>query len=292
MSNSKDSSNYFVPTIEDIIFVQSDHCSCPTNTISVDEGINYGLSFFETILVLDHPVFASEHVARLNSSLEQFKINTRITIELIDEIVALCNLSNKGLKILVSESNIIVSVRALTYTPEYYEKGASLMLSNIIRSSHSFLVNHKSSNYGDMILSLREAHNRGYNDCLFFNEKGYLTESSIANVFIIKDNKLHTPSINQGLLPGIVRDYLIRTYDVIESVITIDDLVYADAIFMTNSLVGMVKVSSIDFDKTIIRQNKIMQISDRIPDQMSYESHVLLDQIRNNYLEYINSKEV
>lgn len=290
MTISNDSSNYFIPTIDDITFVQSDHCSCPTKTLSVDEGINYGLSFFETILVLDQPIFVEEHIQRLNHSLEEFNIMTRITKELIYEIVALCNISNKGLKILVSESNVIVSVRALTYTSEYYDKGASLMLSNIIRSSHSYLVGHKSSNYGDLILSLRNAHKLGYNDCVFFNEKGYLSESSIANIFIIKNNQLHTPALNQGLLPGVIRDYLIKTYDVIESVITIDDLVYADAIFMTNSLVGMVKVSAMDFDKTIIRQNKILQISDRIPDSMTYSDHPLFNQIRQDYITLINSK--
>jgi len=269
---SNDSSNYFVPTIEDITFVQSDHCSCPSNNINVDEGINYGLSFFETILVLDQPIFLIEHLERLNSSLHHFQIKTRITKALVLEIVALCHISNKGLKVIVSESNIIVSVRPLTYTKDYYEQGAKVMLSNIIRSSHSYLVNHKSTNYGDMILSLRNAHDLGYNDCLFFNEKGYLTESTIANLFIIKNNQLITSATNQGLLPGIVRNHLIKTYNVIEGILSIEDLVYADAAFLTNSLVGIVRISTIDFKKTTINYNK----------------HPLLENIKNDYSKFIN----
>jgi len=288
MTMSNNPFNYFIPTIEDITIVALDNLSLPTRSIHVDEGINYGLSFFETILVLNEPIFVDEHVKRLNNSLSQFSIHIVITKELIYEIVDVCNLSNKGLKILVSQSNIIVSVRELTYTDKYYEKGASLMLSNIIRSSHSHLVNHKSANYGDMILSLRHAHTLGYDDCLFFNEKGYLTESTIANLFIIKNNQILTSSTSQGLLPGIVRGHIIETNNVIEGKVSIDDLVYADAVFLTNSLVGIIKVSTIDFDKTIIRQNRLLQISDTIPDTVNYESHELITKLSIDYNKFIN----
>lgn len=267
MTISNDSFDYFVPTIEDITFVQSDHCFYQSNNINVDEGINYGLSFFETILVLDHPIFLTEHIGRLNSSLHHFHIKTKITKELVLEIITLCHISNKGLKIIVSESNIIVSIRSLTYTNEYYEQGAKVMLSNITRSSYSYLINHKSTNYGDMILSLRNAHDLGYNDCLFCNENGYLTESTIANLFIIKNNQLITSSTNQGLLPGIVRNYLIKTYNIIERTVSIDDLVYADAAFLTNSLVGIIRISRINFNKTII----------------DYTQHPLIQSITNDY---------
>lgn len=286
MSNNPFS--YYTPTIEDITILQTEHNPLSTNHIQADEGLNYGLSFFETILVLEKPIFVREHVERLNNSLMAFSIHTIITTELIEEIVAICNITNIGLKILVSKSNVIVSFRDLTYTDEYYKKGAKLMFSNITRSSQSFLVNHKSANYGDMILTLRKAHALGYDDCLFFNEKGYLTESTIANLFIIKNNQLITSSIKQGLLPGIIRGHLINTYDVIEGIISVDDLVYADAVFLTNSLVGIIKVSTIDFDKTIIRQNRILQISDTIPDNVNYESHELIDKLTKEYKAYIN----
>lgn len=285
MTNSND---YFIPTIEDIIFVSSDHCTRPTHNICVDEGINYGLSFFETILVLDKAIFLEEHIERLNNSLKHFHIKTRITKELILDIIDHYSISTIGLKILVSQSNILVSTRALTYTKEYYEKGAKIMLSNITRSSHSFLINHKSANYGDMILSLRNAHDLGYNDCLFFNEKGYLTESTIANLFIIKNEQLITSSISQGLLPGIVRNHIVKTYKVIEGIVSIDDLIYADAVFLTNSLVGIIHVSQIDFNKVLIRQNRILQISDSIPDTINYAPNSLIDKIKIDYKQFIS----
>ncbi len=291
MTISNDPFDYVVPTIEDVTFVQSDHCSCQSSPISVDEGLTYGMGFFETILVLDKPIFLDEHLERLNHSLHHFHIKIRITSDLVQEIISLCGISNKALKILVSESNTVVSFRPLTYTSQYYEQGAKLMLSQITRSSRSFLVHHKSANYGDMILSLRQAHDLEYNDCLFFNEKGYLTESAIANVFIIKNNQLLTPATNQGLLPGIVRNYLLQHYNVIEGIITIDDLVYADAVFLTNSLVGIVKVSSIDFDKKIIRQHRLQQVSDTIPDQVTYAPHPLIKSITFDYNTHIRSNK-
>jgi len=289
MSNSTTNSEQFFPTISDIIFVEPDGYSKSSNSIVVDDGINYGLGFFETILILDKPIFLKEHSERLNKSLRNFNMPIYVKEELIAEAIKLYKITNSSLKVLVTANNIILSTRELYYTDDDYQKGASLCLSNIIRSSKSPLVNHKSLNYGDMLLSLRRAHDLGFNDCLFFNEKGFLTETAIANVFIVKDNQIFTPKVNDGLLPGIVRDYLIKRYDIIESLISVDDLAFAEGIFLTNSLVGIVKVSSIHFDKAIIRQNRLIQFSDTLYEIVNYSDHDLIQKLQDEYRQFISS---
>lgn len=229
--------------IDEVFFGGLDNSGIP---IKIDDGINYGIGFFETILVLEKPVFLQEHLNRLNHSLETFGIDRIITEKLVYEIIEKLNVKREALKISVTEKNIISSKRPLTYTEEYYKKGAEITVSPIVRSSKSFLAGHKSLNYGDLILSLRKAKKDGFDDCIFLNEKGFLVESTIGNVFIVKDGRLHTPEVENGLLPGIIRDYIIKDFDVVEGDIPIEDLLNCQGAFLTNSLAGVLKIKSID----------------------------------------------
>lgn len=232
-----------IPTLDDVIFIDIHNIN---SLIYYDEGYSFGLNFFETILITDHGIFLDEHVARLNHSLEEFGIAKRITVQLIEALISHYKLSNIALKVSVSDKNVIASVRSLTYSPQYYEKGAHVTLSSVIRPSTSPLVKHKSANYGDLILALRHAKHNGFDDCLLQNEHGRLTESCIANLFIIKNGTLLTPSLDEGVLPGIVRSYLIKNFPIIESRITTDDLLECDGAFLTNSLMGLVHISQVD----------------------------------------------
>ena len=84
---------------------------------------------------------------------------------------------------------------------------------------------------------------KGFKDTLFLNEKGYVTETSCANIFIVKNNKIYTPKISCGLLNGIIRMWVVKTFSVIETELTLEDIKNADEIFLTNSLMGIMKVN-------------------------------------------------
>lgn len=240
------SNDYKIPSVKDINFLDHRSESYIKVNNGNNDGINYGIGFFETILVSDKgkPIFAIEHVNRINKSLETFNIPIRLTCQVISDIIKTYDIHNEALKIIVSDENLIVSRRPISYTEDYYKRGVSLTLSPMIRSSHSFMVQHKSINYGDMILSLRKARTDGYGDCLFTNENGYITETSIANVYIIKNNRIVTPPITDGLLPGVVRHFMINTFDVIVDHFTVEDVISAQGVFLTNSLFGIVNVTS------------------------------------------------
>jgi len=77
---------------------------------------------------------------------------------------------------------------------------------------------------------------------LFINSKGYITEGARTNVFIEKGGMLYTPPIHCGLLPGILRQYLIRTGKCYEKLFTLRKLQRADAIYCGNSVRGLQKV--------------------------------------------------
>jgi para-aminobenzoate synthetase/4-amino-4-deoxychorismate lyase len=71
---------------------------------------------------------------------------------------------------------------------------------------------------------------------LFYNERGEITESTIANVVVELDNKLVTPPIEAGLLAGTFRNALISNGEIEEQTIKIEELKKASQIFLINSV--------------------------------------------------------
>ncbi len=76
-------------------------------------------------------------------------------------------------------------------------------------------------------------------DVLLFNEKGQITETSTANIFLEKEGSLFTPTVECGLLPGTLRAYMLNKKAVSEKILTLDDLLIADRIFVGNSVRGL-----------------------------------------------------
>src|SRR5262249_42948757 len=73
-------------------------------------------------------------------------------------------------------------------------------------------------------------------DVIFWNERGEVTESSIANVVVLIDDELFTPPISSGLLPGTFRDQLLAEGKIRERVITVEELKNAKQLFLINSV--------------------------------------------------------
>jgi len=73
-------------------------------------------------------------------------------------------------------------------------------------------------------------------DVIFWNERGEITESSIANVVVVIDDELCTPPISSGLLAGTFRDQLLAEGKIRERVITIAELKDAAELFLINSV--------------------------------------------------------
>ena len=218
--------------------------------IELDEGYSFGLGLFETILLYKGKlVFLDEHLARINKSIEDLALN----IDKLEKNEVFQYLNNNKntleyevLKIVLSEKNRLFLKREYTYTEKNYEKGFSLNISEVIRNESSIFTFHKTLNYGDNILEKRKSKKMGYDEPIFFNSKNQITEGATSNIFVVVGDKIYTPKLSCGLLNGIVRQYIVSNYDVIESEIDLEFLNNADEIFLTNSLFGIMPVSSID----------------------------------------------
>lgn len=84
----------------------------------------------------------------------------------------------------------------------------------------------------------------GFDDVLFLNLRGEVTEGAISNLFIVKDGRWFTPPIECGLLAGVYRRHLLETRpDIEERALHEEDLRTADAIYLCNAVRGLRRVT-------------------------------------------------
>ena len=91
----------------------------------------------------------------------------------------------------------------------------------------------------DRFLYHKTTRREGYaDDVIFWNERGEVTESGIANIAIEINGKLFTPPIDSGLLAGTFRNHLLAEGKIKERVITIKDLETTKKLYLINSVRG------------------------------------------------------
>lgn len=82
---------------------------------------------------------------------------------------------------------------------------------------------------------------QGTDELIFENTDGFICEGTITNIFVEDGAHLLTPSLECGLLPGILRAELIASGRASEASLTISDLKSASAFYLGNSLRGLIK---------------------------------------------------
>jgi para-aminobenzoate synthetase/4-amino-4-deoxychorismate lyase len=119
--------------------------------------------------------------------------------------------------------------------------GWRFAVSNLRVNSKDELLSHKTSWREDFERELKRASREfGADEVLFLNEKGQITEGSRTNIFAEVGGKLFTPPLSCGLLGGCLRQELIATSKCTEAVLHPEDLAGAGAVFLGNSLRGLI----------------------------------------------------
>lgn len=213
--------------------------------IEFDDGFSFGKGAFETIKVVKgDPLFLREHLNRLKNSLNFFGIEKEINEEKIYDFIKNSEEKDFALKLIVSDDNFILTSRKDNYIDE--NKSFSLKISHVRRNSTSKIIYHKSLCYFENIMEHSWALDNGYDSALFINEREEVCETSFANIFFVRDNKIFTPEISSGLLKGTMRDFLLKNFEIVEEIINAKDLASFDESFISNSLMGVRNVTSID----------------------------------------------
>ena len=229
------------------------------DNISIDSGLFFGRGVFETILIKELPIFLEAHIKRLNNSIRAMNLGELVSIDDVKRFIKENRIKNKALKITITEKNLIYSVREIKYKDKDYKKGFKTSISKVLRNSTSRIITFKTLNYLENIIEYELCQRNGFNEAIFVNEKGFVCEGCTTNIFMIKDKQIYTPKIECGLLPGIIRDWIIENFNVIEKNLTKDDILNSDEVFFTNSLVGVIKCTEIEnkiFKSKIIEEIK------------------------------------
>ncbi len=125
------------------------------------------------------------------------------------------------------------------------------VISSYVRNEKSISSRIKSLNYMDNIMARNEAAQRGADEALMFNSAGNIAAASAANLFVVADGELCTPSVEDGALPGIMRAIVMESavalnIPVREGPIARDALPAASEAFLTNALIGVCPLIEID----------------------------------------------
>lgn len=236
----------------------------------LDQGLYFGKGLFETILIKNKPLFLKEHLNRINDGLKVIGVNRTVQEYDVKDAVNKLECKDCILKLVVTEKNIIFTTRENNYTKEQYEKGFRVKFSFVKRNQYSQITYLKSLSYLENILEHDKCIAEGYNEALFLNVENNLCEGSVSNVYFIKNNKIYTPSIECGLLNGTVRKFIVQNFEVVEGQFDKETLINSDGIFLTNSVMGVMKVSSLN-DKKI-------------------ENSIIIENIRKYYEDYIKER--
>lgn len=116
-----------------------------------------------------------------------------------------------------------------------------LGISAIRRNPTSPTARHKTLSYTDNIMALREAMAAGHDEALLLSSEGRVACASAANVFARFGDRLVTPPVSNGAMPGIIRNWLLEVaasagFQVAEESLLLERFAQADGIFLTNSL--------------------------------------------------------
>ncbi|GIX41331.1 MAG: aminodeoxychorismate synthase, component I [Leptospiraceae bacterium] len=122
-----------------------------------------------------------------------------------------------------------------------YKKNIKICLSNKKINPENIFLYFKTSNREIYTKEFDFYKKLGYEEVLFQNKEGFITEGSFTNIIIKIKNEFYTPPKEAGILNGILRQKLIQKGRVKEKNITLVELKEANQIYLINSVRGIIK---------------------------------------------------
>ena len=236
-----------------------------------DRGLLYGDAIFETLRSYGgRPFMLRNHLERLMASAQTLRINTEYTVDELERAVMhlleVNKLRDAYIRITLSrgeggegltppetsDSTLFIENRPFRpYPDKLYKEGMRLIISDYRRSTTYPVTYHKTTNFLTAILSRQEALRKGGQDAIFVNTDGDVCEGTVWNIFMVEDSRVVTPSLSANLLPGVTRKVVLkicgeRDTTATEELFPASRLLEADEVFITNSLMEVMPVATID----------------------------------------------
>ncbi len=191
----------------------------------------------ETILWTAKDGFSllDEHLGRIKNSAKYFGIpvnEDELMTELMEFSTTMTS-ERSRVRLLIDQKGII-SIEAVELPAKPENESFTLRLASApVDSSNRFLY-HKTTNRE--IYEEAKAGCGNCDDVVLFNERNEVTETTIANIVAVIDGRKITPPVKCGLLPGTMRAHLLKTGEIEEGIITLEQLNKATNIWAINSV--------------------------------------------------------
>ncbi len=236
-----------------------------------DHGLLYGHGLFETMRAYGGRVFRlEEHLGRLVRGAEVIGIplgGQRPALERSVQGVLHANgLTEARLRITVtagegpglpvypapgSPAVFVTAAPVQPVSKERFEHGLHAVVWGRARSSMSAIVAVKTTDLLENLMARADARQRGADEAIILNERHFIAECSLSNVFFVSRGRLLTPAAECGLLQGITRDVVIqlaaeRGLPLDQAWISVDDAKASDEAFVTNSVIELMPLVAIE----------------------------------------------
>ena len=232
-----------------------------------DSGFLYGAGLFETMRSRNGVVFSlRDHLDRLFFSAGILSINIpydrKYITEAIDRLLLANELIDARLRLTLSngpmteseqrKSTLLITAAPLRpYPPEYYKNGVLVVLCPYRQNPTDPTYGHKTTSYFPRMIALSLAHQKRAAEALWFTMDNRLAEGCVSNVFLVKNSVLYTPPIKTPVLAGVARKTVCQiaqaqSIEFIDRDLTIDDVLAADEIFLTNVIMEVMPVVKVE----------------------------------------------
>jgi len=239
-----------------------------------DRGFQLGDGVFETLRARGgRPTELADHLARLRRSAAglDIELGQALERELGAGIAALLQAEgldgpsgDASIRITVSRGAIAgrgllpperpaptVVIQAWPVLPppaDHLERGLHLIVSAVRRDPASPLAALKTTSRADYVYARLEARRAGADDALFLTTDDRVSESTSANVFLVRGGRLATPALDCAILPGTTRSWILGWAGAAglapeEGSLTAADLAAADEAFLCSSVAGILPVT-------------------------------------------------
>lgn len=246
-----------------------------------DAGLQHGVGLFETMLAVGDRVHRlDEHLARLIDSARALTLAQSLRHEPLAEAVrrtvARAALERARVRLTITGGDlnlleqrretpphptiIIAAQPATIYPAEMFERGVLATIADDRTNPLDRFAGHKTLNYWPRLRALQEAAGKGAGETIFLQVTNHVASGAVSNIFAVLNGALVTPpargeeapgAIASPVLPGVTRAEIIDHAAAIgialqRRLLTVQELLDADEVFLTNSSWGVLPVTRVE----------------------------------------------
>ncbi len=254
-----------------------------------DHGLLYGDGVFEGLRGYGGRIFKMDsHLRRLEESAERIRLKIPYSrgelAKAMKDTMAACGMPDCYIRLVVTRGagtlglhpfkcprpGVIIVVDTIQlYPKELYEQGMKVIVAKRPRIPAECLDPAiKSLNYLNNILAKIEAIDADVLEAIMLNTRGYVSECTGDNIFVVKDGVISTPPTSAGILHGITRQFVIDELGpaigmrVHEREMRLEDVYAADEVFLTGTAAEIIGVSAVG--DSVIGSGAVGPVSKRL----------------------------